>query len=65
MHAATYSELRPAARWAWQDHRDRMEKEEGLPGRAAVMGQRLQDRLQTLRSLPVVGDVRGLGAQAR
>jgi adenosylmethionine-8-amino-7-oxononanoate aminotransferase len=37
---------------------------EGLVERAAAMGQRLQDGLQTLRSLPAVGDVRGLGMLA-
>ncbi len=59
MHAATYSGhpvccavgLRNVA----------IIEREGLPERAAVMGRRLLSGLETLRSLPAVGDVRGLG----
>jgi 4-aminobutyrate aminotransferase-like enzyme len=36
-------------------------EQEGLPERAAVMGRKLLAGLETLRSLPAVGDVRGLG----
>jgi len=36
-------------------------EQEGLPERAAVMGKKLLAGLESLRSLPVVGDVRGLG----
>ena len=62
MHAATYSG-HPTCCAVGLANVEIMEKE-GLPERAAVMGQRLQDGLQTLRSLPVVGDVRGLGMLA-
>jgi len=37
---------------------------EGLVGRAAAMGERLQAGLRGLRSLPYVGNVRGLGLMA-
>jgi 4-aminobutyrate aminotransferase-like enzyme len=36
-------------------------EQEGLPERAAAMGQRLLAGLGSLRSLPAVGDVRGVG----
>ncbi len=62
MHAATYSG-HPTCCAVGLANIDIMEKE-GLPERAAVMGKRLQDGLQTLRSLPAVGDVRGLGMLA-
>jgi adenosylmethionine-8-amino-7-oxononanoate aminotransferase len=62
MHAATYSG-HPTCCAVGLANVEIMEKE-GLPERAAVMGQRLQDGLQTLRSLPAVGDVRGLGMLA-
>jgi len=39
-------------------------EQEGLPERAAAMGKRLLEGLETLRTLPVVGDVRGLGMMA-
>jgi len=39
-------------------------EQEGLPERAAAMGKRLLEGLETLRTLSVVGDVRGLGMMA-
>jgi adenosylmethionine-8-amino-7-oxononanoate aminotransferase len=62
MHAATYSG-HPTCCAVGLANVEIMEKE-GLPERAAVMGKRLQDGLQTLRTLPAVGDVRGLGMLA-
>jgi putrescine aminotransferase len=62
MHAATYSG-HPTCCAVGLANVDIIEKE-GLPERAAVMGRRLLDGLQTLRSLPAVGDVRGLGMMA-
>ena len=59
MHAATYSG-HPACCAVGLRNIDIIEKE-GLPERAATMGKRLLNGLETLRSLPVVGDVRGLG----
>jgi len=59
MHAATYSAHPTCCAVALQNL-DILDREE-LVARAAVLGRRLLDRLQTLRDLPVVGDVRGLG----
>jgi len=59
MHAATYSG-HPTCCAVGLANIDIIEKE-GLVERSAVMGKRLLERLETLRSLPVVGDVRGLG----
>ncbi len=59
MHAATYSG-HPACCAVGLANVELIERE-GLVERAAVMGKRLQDGLQTLHSLPAVGDVRGLG----
>ncbi len=62
MHAATYSG-HPTCCAVGLANVDIIEKE-GLPERAAVMGKRLLEGLETLRSLPAVGDVRGLGMLA-
>jgi adenosylmethionine-8-amino-7-oxononanoate aminotransferase len=62
MHAATYSG-HPVCCAVGLANIDIIERE-GLVERAAVMGRRLQDGLQTLRSLPAVGEVRGLGMLA-
>jgi len=59
MHAATYSG-HPVCCAVALRNLDIIE-DEGLVERAAVMGVRLLERLETLRDLPVVGDVRGLG----
>ena len=59
MHAATYSG-HPVCCAVGLRNIDIIEQE-GLPERAAVMGRKLLAGLETLRSLPVVGDVRGLG----
>jgi adenosylmethionine-8-amino-7-oxononanoate aminotransferase len=59
MHAATYSG-HPACCAVGLRNIDIIEQE-GLPERAAVMGRKLLAGLETLRSLPAVGDVRGLG----
>ncbi len=59
MHAATYS-AHPTCCAVGLRNLDILEGE-GLVERAATMGRRLLDRLQSLRDLPVVGDVRGLG----
>ena len=59
MHAATYSG-HPTCCAVGLRNIDIIEKE-GLPERAAVMGKKLLAGLETLRSLPAVGDVRGLG----
>jgi putrescine aminotransferase len=59
MHAATYSG-HPVCCAVGLRNIDILEQE-GLPERAAVMGKRLLAGLELLRSLPVVGDVRGLG----
>ncbi|MCS7235182.1 MAG: aspartate aminotransferase family protein [Armatimonadota bacterium] len=59
MHAATYS-AHPTCCAVALRNLDILERE-GLVERAARMGQRLLQGLQTLRDLPVVGDVRGLG----
>ncbi len=59
MHAATYSG-HPVCCAVGLRNIDILEQE-GLPERAAVMGTRLLAGLESLRSLPVVGDVRGLG----
>jgi adenosylmethionine-8-amino-7-oxononanoate aminotransferase len=62
MHAATYSG-HPVCCAVGLANIDIIDKE-GLVERAAVMGKRLQDGLQTLRSLPTVGEVRGIGMLA-
>jgi adenosylmethionine-8-amino-7-oxononanoate aminotransferase len=59
MHAATYSG-HPVCCAVGLRNIEIIEQE-GLPERAAEMGKRLLAGLETLRSLPVVGDVRGLG----
>lgn len=59
MHAATYS-AHPTCCAVGLRNLDIFERE-GLVERAAVLGRRLLDRLQTLRDLTVVGEVRGLG----
>jgi adenosylmethionine-8-amino-7-oxononanoate aminotransferase len=59
MHAATYSG-HPVCCAVGLRNIDILEQE-GLPERAAVMGKRLLAGLETLGSLPVVGEVRGLG----
>ena len=59
MHAATYSG-HPACCAVGLRNIDIIEQE-GLPERATVMGRKLLAGLETLRSLPAVGDVRGLG----
>jgi adenosylmethionine-8-amino-7-oxononanoate aminotransferase len=62
MHAATYSG-HPTCCAVGLANIDIMEKE-GLPERAAVVGKRLLEGLETLRNLPGVGDIRGLGMLA-
>ncbi|HVC60802.1 MAG TPA: aspartate aminotransferase family protein [Acetobacteraceae bacterium] len=62
MHAATYSG-HPTCCAVGLANIDIIEQE-GLPERAAVMGRRLLEGLETLRGLPAVGDVRGLGMMA-
>jgi putrescine aminotransferase len=59
MHAATYSG-HPASCAVGLANIDVIERE-GLVERAEVVGKRLRDVLETLRALPAVGDVRGLG----
>jgi len=59
MHAATYSG-HPTCCAVGLANIDLIERE-GLVERSAVMGRRLLAGLETLRSLPPVGDVRGLG----
>jgi putrescine---pyruvate transaminase len=59
MHAATYSG-HPVCCAVALRNLDIIE-DEGLVERAATMGARLLERLEALRDLPVVGDVRGLG----
>lgn len=59
MHAATYSG-HPTCCAVALVNLDIFERE-GLVARAATLGARLLAGLQTLRDLPVVGDVRGLG----
>lgn len=59
MHAATYSG-HPACCAVGLRNVELLERE-GLVERAATMGRRLLTGLETLRDLPVVGDVRGLG----
>lgn len=59
MHAATYS-AHPTCCAVALRNLDILEDED-LVERAEVMGRRLLDGLETLRDLPVVGDVRGLG----
>jgi putrescine aminotransferase len=62
MHAATYSG-HPVCCAVALANLDILEKE-GLVERAAIMGRRLLAGLETLRELPQVGDVRGLGMMA-
>ena len=62
MHAATYSG-HPACCAVGLANLDILEGE-GLVERAAELGHRLLAGLQTLRELPGVGDVRGLGLMA-
>ncbi|MBV9778006.1 MAG: aspartate aminotransferase family protein, partial [Acetobacteraceae bacterium] len=62
MHAATYSG-HPACCAVGLANVALIERE-GLVERAGVMGRRLLDGLETLRALPSVGDVRGLGMLA-
>ncbi|MBI4494147.1 MAG: aspartate aminotransferase family protein [Chloroflexi bacterium] len=59
MHAYTYSGHATCCAVALRNL-EIMERE-GLADRSAVLGQRLLDGLQSLASLPSVGDVRGLG----
>jgi putrescine---pyruvate transaminase len=59
MHAATYSG-HPVCCAVGLRNVEIIESE-GLVERASVIGKRLLTGLQTLRDLPVVGDVRGLG----
>jgi len=59
MHAATYSG-HPVCCAVGLRNIEILERE-GLVERAAVMGRRLLASLETLRDLPQVGDVRGLG----
>jgi adenosylmethionine-8-amino-7-oxononanoate aminotransferase len=59
MHASTYSGHPTCCAVALRNL-DILEKE-GLVERAAPMGRRLLAGLETLRDLPVVGDVRGFG----
>ncbi len=59
MHAATYSG-HPVCCAVGLRNVEIIERE-GLVERAGVMGKRLLAGLETLRDLPVVGDVRGLG----
>jgi adenosylmethionine-8-amino-7-oxononanoate aminotransferase len=62
MHAATYSG-HPTCCAVGLANIDVIERE-GLVERSAAMGRKLLAGLETLRSLPVVGDVRGLGMLA-
>ena len=62
MHAATYSG-HPACCAVGLANVAIIERE-GLVERSAAMGKRLLAGLETLRALPVVGDVRGLGMMA-
>jgi adenosylmethionine-8-amino-7-oxononanoate aminotransferase len=62
MHAATYSG-HPTCCAVGLANIDIIEKE-GLVERAAVQGKRFLEGLETLRSLPCVGEVRGLGMMA-
>ncbi len=54
--------IRPAAPWGWRNVA--IIEREGLVERSAVMGRKLLAGLETLRALPQVGDVRGLGMLA-
>jgi len=62
MHAATYSG-HPVCCAVALANLDILEKE-GLVERARVQGDRFRAGLETLRSLPVVGEVRGIGMLA-
>ena len=62
MHAATYSG-HPVCCAVGLRNVEIIE-EEGLVERAAIIGKRLLAGLESLRDLPVVGDVRGLGMMA-
>lgn len=63
MHAYTYS-AHPTACAVAMANLDIIERE-NLVERSATMGERLLSRLEELRELPFVGDVRGLGLIAR
>ncbi len=62
MHAATYSGHATCCAVGLANIE--IIERDGLVERAAVVGKRLRDGLETLRSLPPVGDVRGLGMLA-
>lgn len=62
MHAATYSGHPTCCAVGLRNLQ--IFEEEGLVARAAAMGTRLLAGLGTLRDLPAVGDVRGLGLMA-
>ena len=59
MHAATYSGHPTCCAVGLRNVA--IIEQEGLPERAAVMGRKLLAGLETLRTLPSVGEVRGLG----
>ena len=59
MHAATYSGHPTCCAVGLRNVA--IIEQEGLPERAAVMGKKLLSGLETLRTLPQVGEVRGLG----
>jgi putrescine---pyruvate transaminase len=59
MHAATYSGHPTCCAVGLRNVA--IIEQEGLPERAAVMGKKLLTGLETLRTLPSVGEVRGLG----
>lgn len=63
MHAYTYS-AHPAACAVAMANLDIIERE-NLVQRSAMMGEKLLSRLEELRELPNVGDVRGIGLLAR
>src|SRR5579883_2325356 len=63
MHAYTYS-AHPTACAVAMANLDIIERDD-LVGNAARMGERLLGRLEELRELPNVGDIRGIGLMAR